>query len=162
MRATASLIGIALLAACSSATDDWRPLTADETAALDRQSLVQNLWLAAPPRREAVADFDGDGRQDRAVFRVTKEAYAVFVIGGDGRARRISEPRPAGELANLELGVLTPGAYPTFCGRNEPNKAGCRPSVILSPLGVLVTTFEAGQVVYFWNGSAFDAEALTD
>jgi hypothetical protein len=90
------------------------------------------------------------------------ETYAVFVIGGGGSARRISEPRPAGELANWELGVLTPGTYPTFCGRQEQGAPGCRPSVTLSVPSVLVTTFEAGQVVYFWNGSSFDAAALTD
>lgn len=162
MRFVAGVLAAVGLVACSSAADDWRPLTTNETAALDRQSLKQNPWLKAPPRRDVAADFDGDGRQDRAVFRVKRGLYSVFVIGGDGRARRISEPRPVSELANLELGVLASGMHSTFCGRNDPKQAGCQPSVVLSAPGVLVTTFEAAQVVYFWNGKAFEVAALSD
>ena len=162
MRIVAGVFAAALLVACSPSADDWRPPTASETAALDRQSLKQNPGLKAPPRRDVVADFDGDGRQDRAVFRVKRGLYSVFIIGGDGRARRISEPRPVNELANLELSVLAPGVHSTFCGRNEPEQAGCRPSVTLSAPGVAITTFEAAQVVYFWNGTAFEVAALSD
>lgn len=156
------LVAVALLSACSPAIDGWRPLTAGETAALDRQSLAQNPWLKTPPRREAVADFDGDGRQDRALVRIKGDDYAIFVIGAEGQARQLGEPRPRGELANIELGLLRSGVHSTFCGRHEPAAPGCRPSVTLSAPGVGVTTFEAAQVVYFWYGSTFDVEALSD
>lgn len=48
----------ALCAGCSAVDGGWRPLTADETAALDRQSLAQNPRLKAPPRREAAFDVE--------------------------------------------------------------------------------------------------------
>jgi len=162
MRILACVAVAVLMAACSARDGGWRSLTTDETAALDRQSLAQNPWLKSPPRREAVADFDGDGRRDRAVFRVNGESYAVLVLGGDGQVRRLGEARPRVELANMELGVLAPGIHRTFCSRRESDEAGCRPTVTLKAPGVVVTTFEAAQIVYFWNGTAFDVAALSD
>lgn len=94
MRLTASLAGLALVAACSSGEDGWRPLTADEAVALDRQAQAQNPWLKAAPQREAVADFDGDGRNDRAVVRVDGgPTQSSFLAAMDVRAGWASRDR---------------------------------------------------------------------
>lgn len=130
---------------------------------MDKVSLAQNAWLKAPPKRSVVGDFDGDGRADEAALRVKGNQFALFLSSGGKPAVRLSEPRPLGEAANVELGVLPTGNHRTACGKGAgPDDASCRKTVALRFPGVTYTTLEVAAAVYFWDGARFEEAWLTD
>jgi hypothetical protein len=162
------VIGVAVLVggAGKAPPAGWRAPTEAETARLLHEaresvgdpSLKQDLAVRA--------DFDGDGRPDRAMFLVNdrKREFALFVVPArTGRYQRLDYHGALSELHNHGLDVQPPGRLEAACARGlGDDSAPCRRSVRLRWPGIGATYFEASYEVFFWNGGRFDSEFLSD
>ena len=66
-------------------------------------------------------DFDGDGREDKAMLLVTADGsrYGLFVFLAERRGFRTERifDRDVRGLSGVSIGRVPPGQYPTLCGQ---------------------------------------------
>jgi hypothetical protein len=164
--AIAAAVLIAGAGKVSSPPSGWREPTSHEAADLLREarksvglpSMKQNLSIRA--------DFDGDGRSDRAIFLLNDRLgeFALFVVRArTGRYERLDYNGKRADLYNYGLDVERPGRREAACARGlGDDSAPCRRSIRLRWPGIGVSHFEASYEVFFWDGQRFDSELLSD
>lgn len=156
----------ALCTACaatsaSSGGPDWtHPSPADlEGPDAARRQSSPTAYLSSS------ADFDGDNREDVAKILVNRSSgkYGVFIYsGGTGTPAQVYE----GSLADVNrvgVSAVPPGQYRPACAQGLGRDEGCDPSPVqLAASGLQHFTFEAGAVVFYWDGSNYVSADLTD
>lgn len=146
----------------------WRELTevevrkATETAAA-YYSFVEGRWGS---KYAIQADFDGDGREDRAAVLLNdrKARFALFVrLAKDGRYRKLSNGDDVAALWDWSVWLIEPGAYPSACGRGlGDGRAPCIPTIRNRWPGIAWGQNESGVAMFFWDGRRFHEEFLLD
>jgi hypothetical protein len=155
------------LASCSreaaSQQDGWRAATAADFVPLTRQ--VTDPDQPRPQAREVTADFDGDGKADKAAIMVNPSASraAVFVFHGGSGRRTLVADYPLEVLASMELSVAKPGDYVTACARGlGDDGAPCKPKLHARWPAIEVAFLERGSEMYAWEGRRFVGEVISD
>jgi len=120
----------------------------------------------------ATGDFNGDGREDTAVFLKAPEHRARAAV-------RFGQQKPSPvaiwkflpaqsvdmktDMPRMGLKTVGPGTYKTACGKGYgAADAKCVDEVTLAHDGIEIFTFEAASVLYVWNGKTFDTYSLSD
>jgi len=113
-----------------------------------------------------VADFDGDGRADRAAVLLNdrKAQFALFVrLAKDGRYRKLSGGVDVVALWDWDVDLVEPGAYPSACGRGlGDDRAPCMPTIRNRWPGIAWGQNETSLAMFFWDGRRFLEEFLLD
>jgi len=166
--ACGAVAAIATVGACSNVggAPGWRLATAADVAKLARDQTIPASEVPVDQKLAVSADFDGDGREDKAALMLNdgKGLRALFVFPGAGGAPiQLTAGEASNDLWNQGLGLVEPGVYATACGKGMGDAAApCRPKLTLRNSAVELFTYEAGGVAFFWNGRAFEREWLTD
>jgi len=153
-------------AACAapSLPRGWREATAAE-----RAELLQESRKAGGPTHQKLAveaDFDGDGRTDRAAILLNdaRRVFAPFVArAATGRYEQLDEGDRITSLWNYTLEVEPPGTHETACARGHgDDRSPCRKQVRNRWPALGFAVMESSYQIYFWDGRRFDNELLTD
>ncbi len=156
------LLGTACSAALSQNLGEWRTLTAKE----ERARLGETPISEADPST-IEADFDGDGRKDRALIAVRRSDGARgLVVAMKGRVRVIE---PEGVEPQDGLRLAEPGSWDTICGNafrefhQEPCDEGYPARVDLRNPGILRIS-NGATILYFWDRTTgrFDSVLMVD
>ena len=125
-----------------------------------------DLFLAA------AGDFDGDGKNDEARFYKDDAlgAFAVIVSWGDAAKERVTvHADTLANVAQANVRALPPGPLRFICyGPVEGCDDQDRKTIETSTEGVAIIYlgmkeyFAGKQVVYVWNGEAFNAYTIVD
>ena len=149
-------------AVAGSAPDGWTALNAAQIERLRQEAKT----CANPNQTLAVsADFDGDGRKDRATFLFNNRTggMGLFVIrAATGRYRQLMSAKRE-DVCNLNLGVEPTGSYEPACSRGLGDDAApCRKTLVTRWPAIGLTHVEASWTIYFWDGRKFDRQTLSD
>lgn len=151
--------------AAAPAPAGWRPARADDVERVARRMHMPASDRYPGQKLRVSADFDGDGRADRAEVLVNSAGSRLAVViyrGAGGASQKVAEDT-IDKLADVGLEIEPPGVYPTACGRGGgPDGGPCRPQIKTTRPAVSLTYFEASTQIFFWNGKRFDSEFLSD
>lgn len=162
------LIMALAVSACSAGGSPagWRPATkADVWWQIISQKIDRSSRPPADARQTLVADFDGDGREDRASLMVNsaKREVALWVFRQGAPPAQLGEAMPVSDLVNLGLYPHKPGVVASACAKGYgADDAPCRPQVVSRWPGISLVYFEASSTAYWWDGKTFETEALSD
>ena len=163
------LVAVAALAngeaVAGGAPSGWRQATK-----ADADAVASRLGAKAqdrPPGQvfEVSGDFDGDGRRDQArvMIDTRRGRLAVFIQRGAGGRPQMVQSDKLDALIGVGLSVQPAGSYPTACGRGAgDDRAPCRPVVTSRHPLLMMSYFEASDIVFRWRGKRFVGDALTD
>lgn len=149
-----AVLGLGLtwsIAAGASAQDlgSWRPLTAEE-----EKSRIGDTPAGSIDPAMIEADFDGDGRKDKALIAVRKSNGSRGLIAVlNGRVHVID---PDSIEPSDSLRVAKPGRWNTICGnafREFHECAGYPGRVTLKNPGILAIS-DGRTVLYVWDRKA--------
>jgi hypothetical protein len=143
----------------------WRELTPTEIADLHRRA-ERGIGQPVNQTVSIEADFDGDGRMDRAVLLVNDKVarFALFVSRAAARHyQRLDYDGPLEGLWNYGLQVQPSGVFETACAKGLGDDAEpCRRRVRTRWPAIGANDYEASYAVFFWDGRRFDSEYLSD
>ncbi|MFC4175313.1 hypothetical protein ACFOYU_25140 [Microvirga sp. GCM10011540] len=165
-----ALCGIGLLAACTPALSqelgEWRALTAEE-----EKSHKGDVPADSADPLSVEADFDGDGRKDKALIAARRaDGIRDLIVRMGDRIHVLVRSEEGGASVGAEdgLGLAEPGRWETICGNAFRDLQGglCESeqypeAVTLKHPGLLhISPGEA--MLYFWNRKkkTFDAVGL--
>jgi len=103
-------------------------------------------------------DFDGDGRQDIALFEETPDGVLSVIVR---RAGAPNEPLSiwGGDIASapyFAISAAPPGTYRTMCHLYDGCGANVPEQVTLAHDGIIVHALEGpAEFYYYWDGAAF-------
>ena len=141
----------------------WRLPSTAEAAALGRAA-DKALGQPAHQMLAVRADFDGDGRTDRAAFLLKGNRFALFVARASvGRWTWLDDGETRDRLAVYTLAVIPPGAFEPTCmgGLGEPGEP-CRGRFRTRRPAITLTVQESAEIIYWWDGRRFDKDWLSD
>jgi len=151
-----ALLSAAYLVSCAtgqSLPEGWRLPTAD-----DYPGFLLSMHNGNPPI-EVVADFDGDGEQDRAYYLIShdEDRVGLFVIWsistGMRRIERLVEQRSGAEI-NWGISLMPAGTYETACGKGYYECAAGQPKEITLPYpGIGYFVIGSAGSVFYWHES---------
>jgi hypothetical protein len=146
-------------AALAQNLGNWRALTAEEEKARIADVSPESIDPAT-----IEADFDGDGRKDKALIAINQsDGVRGLIAVINGRIHVIS---PDGVEASDGLGLAESGSWDTVCGNAFREFHDCRdyPSrVTLKNPGILRIS-DGRTTLYFWSRKtrSFDAVLMVD
>lgn len=152
--------------ACAGEVDlpaGWRAPTAAQN--VRNLAEARKSGGAVNQKLSIAADFDGDGRQDRAVVLLNDRTgrFAVFVRRASaGRFVKVADGGDAEWLWNYTLELASPGEQQTACGRGHNIEGPCRPTVSNRWPGIFWVTVESHVDLIYWDGRRFRLEVLSD
>jgi hypothetical protein len=164
---------LALLAAATASTapslpDGWRePTTREIQEAAKVWREVEKRVQREPddrPYRDPVyalqADFDGDGRTDRAALLINAEgSRGVFVHrAASGRYEPLDVALGGAPLAHYGFEILEPGEYTDITDRGDHPLV----RVKIALPSIHVAYGESSSQTFYWDGRAFATIWLTD
>lgn len=111
-------------------------------------------------------DYDGDGVKDSAAFIKTSNAHAeaIVTLGGSGRVYQLEAGLDLRtQMPRMGLMTAGPATFQTACGKGSgDDSAPCEPSITTTRDTVLVVVFEAGAILYAWDGKGFKETIISD
>ena len=144
--------------------DGWRELSPAQVQALAEAQRKSGLG-SFRSTYSVVADFDGDGSEDRAAI-LTDDGFEKYVLviqrAAGGKPYRADIVGKASELTNIDLSLVSPGEYPTACGKGMGEERNCVPKIKLRSPGVSFAYIESSEMMVFWNGRRFEEAWTSD
>jgi hypothetical protein len=169
VRTTAAFIAVlaGLCAACAATpAGSGGPSGWTQPSAADLEGPDEAYRQSSPTAYlSSSADFDGDNREDVAKILVNRgsDKYGVFIFRGGAETPAKVYEGPLTELNRVGVSALVPGPYQTACAKGLGPDENCDPrSVRMTANGLRLFTFEAGAVVFYWDGSRYVSAHLTD
>lgn len=111
------------------------------------------------------ADFDGDGREDKAAILLNDRSgrFDVFARRASvGRYVVLTRGDRISSLWNYTLDLVEPGVPEPACARCADGAGACRKTVENRWPAVGLIAVEASMSMTYWNGRRFETEFLTD
>lgn len=136
----------------------WRAPNAQQAASFRHDAIT----CANPKQMLAIrADFDGDGRKDRAQFLLNFKTgkVALFAVRAEtGRYERLGDADELSRLCNYTLVLERPRVFKALC----EGGGACDKRVRARWPAIGLSYAEASYQIFFWNGRRFQNEFLGD